>query len=301
MPIVIVSSGRGRSPSAGAVADRTAISTRASARRCVAVRRDPVAVVLEAQLFADAVEFGFDDLTAEWVERAVDDQLTAPTERGGQVSTVAHAGGVAVGGVAVGELLPVLDPRVGDVEGRAAAQLDEELFRLGELGVAPVAVARGDEVDVGAGEVAGGVRLAGCRHRVEVSGTMHEAVTVTAPPVCSLGRGGRPVTSSRRRPRPGGDPTCRRGGTRVASNRVANPPMAVTASCSSASSSASTSMSARSSIASVNPFEQAPSHTGNRIEHVFQQQPVTGFFFPRIQGREVGAGPRNRVTARRRR
>jgi hypothetical protein len=38
----------------------------------------------------------------------------------------------------------------GGVERRTAAQVDEELLRLGELGVAPVAVARRDEVDVGA-------------------------------------------------------------------------------------------------------------------------------------------------------
>jgi len=41
IPIVTVNNGRGRNPSAGAVAERIAIPTRASARRCWIVRSTP--------------------------------------------------------------------------------------------------------------------------------------------------------------------------------------------------------------------------------------------------------------------
>ena len=48
-----------------------------------------------------------------------------------------HGVGVAVGGVQVGALFPILDPGGGDPEERGAAQVDQQLLGVGERGVAP--------------------------------------------------------------------------------------------------------------------------------------------------------------------
>ena len=61
---------------------------------------------------------------------------------------LAHGVGVTVGGVEIGLLLPILDTAVSNREERGAAQVDEELFAVDELGVAPLPVARGDQIDV---------------------------------------------------------------------------------------------------------------------------------------------------------
>ena len=56
------------------------------------------------------------------------------------VAAGAHRVGVAVSGIEVGALLPIVDATGGDPEERGPTQIDEELLGLGELGVAPFPV-----------------------------------------------------------------------------------------------------------------------------------------------------------------
>ena len=68
-PTRMVISGRGRSPPSLAVRDRVAISTRASARRWVAVRSRPVALVVESQLLHQPDELVEEGGAADRVEQ----------------------------------------------------------------------------------------------------------------------------------------------------------------------------------------------------------------------------------------
>ena len=231
MPIVTVSSGRGRSPSAGAVAERIAISTKASARRWVAVRTTPsrrssrriCSQRRSSSVLKISPPSGSRTPSMATVPRHVD--------RRRQMAALAHGVGVTVGGIEIGLLLPIFDAAVSNREERGAAQVDEELFGVGELGVAPLPVARGDQIDVGPVDLPGGIGGLGVRHGGEVAGPADQPVGVTAAPVGLAGQTGHRPPWSRRRPTAGGHPTARSAGTTAASNRVDSPPRATTASC----------------------------------------------------------------------
>ncbi len=103
------------------------------------------------------------------------------------MAAVVDGVGVAVGGVTVGALLPVLDAAVSDPEERCATQVDQQFLGVGELGVAPLPVTRGDQVDVGTVDLPGRIGRLGRRHLVEVTGPMHEPVGITT---AQMGRPG---------------------------------------------------------------------------------------------------------------
>ena len=98
-----------------------------------------------------------------------------------------HGVGVAVGGVTVGALLPVLDAAVSDLEERCPTHVDQQFLGVGELGVTPLPVTRGDQVDVGTVDLPGRICRRRRRHLVEVTGPMHEPVGITT---AQMGRPG---------------------------------------------------------------------------------------------------------------
>ena len=126
IPIVTVNSGRGRSPSAGAVAERVAISTRASARRWGVVRSTPSRWSSNRNCVAEAVQLGLEDLPADGVEHAVDDDLAAPTvvdAEGGGPRAAGSASRSAASRSA--RCFQYSMPRLRDVEERCPAQVDQ--------------------------------------------------------------------------------------------------------------------------------------------------------------------------------
>ncbi len=104
---------------------------------------------------------------------------------------LAHGVGVAVGGGKVGTLLPILDATVSDPEERCPTQVDEQLFGVDEVGVAPLPVTRGDQIDVRATDLPGGIGRLGLWHRRQVAGPAHQPVTVTTAPMRLPGQPGR--------------------------------------------------------------------------------------------------------------
>ena len=91
--------------------------------------------------------------------------------------------GRTVGGVSVGALLPVLDATSSGPEELGTAQVDQQLLGCDELGVAPLPVARGDQVGVSTADLPRLIRLLGVRCRGEVTGAAHQTVGVLTTPV----------------------------------------------------------------------------------------------------------------------
>ncbi len=101
-----------------------------------------------------------------------------------------HSVGVAVGGGEVGALFPVLDAPLSNREEGGSAHVDEELFAVDEVGVAPRPVARGDQIDVRPADLPGAIHLVGVRHLVQVAGPADQPVGVPAAPVGLPGQPG---------------------------------------------------------------------------------------------------------------
>jgi hypothetical protein len=125
-----VNNGRGRSPSAGAVAERIAISTNASARRCVVVRSTPSPWSCnrnDSHSRSNSVVNTSPPTGSRTPSMATLPWNVTDADRCREACSVSASRSAAG---QVGAQLPVLDALVGDPEERCPAHVDEELFNV---------------------------------------------------------------------------------------------------------------------------------------------------------------------------
>ena len=135
-----------------------------------------VAVVLEVERLAAAVQLLLEDLPADGVEHGLEVALTAPPGADRAVPPLTDTLGVVLAGFGVDALLPVVDDTHGVGEPRCLALLDEVGLVVGKRRLATRRAGGGEQIDVVAGELAGGERFRGGWHLVEGAGLVDEVV-----------------------------------------------------------------------------------------------------------------------------